>query len=70
MESLKQCSLLKLEDILLFFPDFVLINDFQDEICSALEEYNEDIDLLKSELAEAIKSADHIRVDIRELKNR
>jgi hypothetical protein len=70
MESLKQCPLLKLEDILLFFPDFVLINDFQQEICAALEDYNQDIDQLKSELNEAIKSAESIRIDIRELKHR
>ena len=70
IDLLKHCSLLKLEDILPFFPDFVLIDDFQCEICTALDEYNEDIVDLKLELNEAIKSADSIRVDIRELKHR
>jgi hypothetical protein len=70
MQSLSKCNLLKLEDILPFFPDFVLIDDFKEEICAALEGYNEDIDALKAELSEAIKSAENIRIDIRGLKNR
>ena len=47
-------NILKLEDILPFFPDFVLVDDFKDEICLALETYNEDISDLKSELAEGL----------------
>ncbi|TPX64225.1 hypothetical protein SpCBS45565_g06048 [Spizellomyces sp. 'palustris'] len=67
---LQTSDLLKIEDILPFFPDFVLIDDFKDEICSALEEYNEHIDELKAEMDEATKSAESIRLDIRELRNR
>ncbi|OAD75205.1 hypothetical protein PHYBLDRAFT_186318 [Phycomyces blakesleeanus NRRL 1555(-)] len=70
MEFLKQGDLLKIEDILPFFPDFVLIDDFKEEICSALEEYNDQIEDLKAEMDEATKSADSIRLDIRELKSR
>ncbi|KAF7727857.1 hypothetical protein EC973_006970 [Apophysomyces ossiformis] len=70
MEYLQQCELLKIEDILPFFPDFLLIDDFKDEICSALEEYNIRIEDLKTEMDEATKSADSIRLDIRELKSR
>ncbi|KAF7724526.1 hypothetical protein EC973_000903 [Apophysomyces ossiformis] len=70
MSFLKQTDLLKIEDILPFFPDFVLINDFKSEICNALEEYNIHIDELKTEMDEATKSADNIRLDIRELKSR
>jgi hypothetical protein len=47
-------NVLTLEDILPFFPDFVLIDDFKDEICSALEAYNSEIEELKTELAEGI----------------
>jgi hypothetical protein len=36
-----------LEDILPFFPDFTLIDDFKDEICKSLEEYKTEIDDLK-----------------------
>ncbi|KAI8094681.1 Pep3/Vps18/deep orange family-domain-containing protein [Thamnidium elegans] len=70
MQFLKQCDLLKMEDILPFFPDFVLIDDFKDEICSALEEYNIGIEELKMEMDNATLSADHIRLDIRKLKKR
>lgn len=70
MAFLQQCDLLKIEDILPFFPDFVLIDDFKDEICSALEEYNIHIEDLKTEMDEATKSAESIRLDIRELKSR
>ncbi|CEP18639.1 hypothetical protein [Parasitella parasitica] len=70
MQFLKQCDLLKMEDILPFFPDFVLIDDFKDEICSALEEYNINIEDLKAEMDNATLSADYIRLDIRKLKKR
>ncbi|KAL1931607.1 hypothetical protein VTP01DRAFT_9750 [Rhizomucor pusillus] len=70
MEYLRQSDLLKIEDILPFFPDFVLIDDFKDEICAALEEYNIHIEELKTEMDEATRSADSIRLDIRELKSR
>lgn len=80
LASLKYSNnVLTLEDILPLFPDFVLIDDFKDEICSALETYNDEIEELKTELAEgngnsflfiAIKSAETIRLDIREFKQR
>lgn len=48
MEFLKYSrDLLKIEDILPFFPDFVLIDDFKEAICSSLEEYNDHIEQLK-----------------------
>ncbi|TPX38727.1 hypothetical protein SeLEV6574_g07674 [Synchytrium endobioticum] len=70
IEFLRQSQLLKIEDILPFFPDFVLIDDFKDEICAALEDYNTHIESLKAEMDEATKSAESIRQDIRELRNR
>ncbi|KAM3584072.1 tethering complex subunit [Umbelopsis sp. WA50703] len=70
MEFLKQSDLLKIEDILPFFPDFVLIDDFKDEICSALEEYNIHIEDLKTDMDEATRSAENIRLDIRQLRSR
>ncbi|OBZ89341.1 Vacuolar protein sorting-associated protein 18 [Choanephora cucurbitarum] len=65
MDFLKKCDLLKMEDILPFFPDFVLIDDFKDEICSALDEYNIGIEELKIEMDNATSSAEHIRLDVR-----
>ena len=70
MEYLQQSDLLKIEDVLPFFPDFVLIDEFKDELCAALQSYNEHIQNLKEEMDEATKSAESIRVDIRELKNK
>ncbi|KAG0306462.1 hypothetical protein BGZ98_002342 [Dissophora globulifera] len=70
MDFLSNSDLLKIEDILPFFPDFVLIDDFKDEICKALEEYNLHIDELKMEMDEATKSAENIRIDVRELRSR
>ena len=70
MEFLKECDLLKIEDVLPFFSDFVVIDDFKDEICLALEEYNRHIDDLKHEMDEATRSAEAIRLDIRELRNK
>ncbi|CAG8443250.1 6027_t:CDS:10 [Acaulospora colombiana] len=70
MDYLQLCDLLKIEDILPFFPDFVLIDDFKSEICLALNEYNKHIEELKEEMEEATKSAESIRSDIRELRCR
>ncbi|KAG0263918.1 hypothetical protein DFQ27_001570 [Actinomortierella ambigua] len=70
MEFLSNSDLLKIEDVLPFFPDFVLIDDFKEEICTALEEYNAHIDALKTEMDEATNSAENIRKDVRELRSR
>lgn len=68
MEFLQQCDLLKIEDILPFFPDFNYIDNFKDAICHSLEDYNQRIEQLKTEMDEATASADHIRRDIKALK--
>jgi len=70
IEFLKQCDLLKIEDILPFFPDFVEIDVFKDEICTSLENYNKHIEELKQEMEDATASADLIRADIKELRNK
>ncbi|KAJ3071689.1 hypothetical protein HDU98_004948 [Podochytrium sp. JEL0797] len=70
IEFLKQSDLLRIEDILPFFPDFVLIDDFKSDLCQALEEYNEHIEQLKEDMDEATRSAQNIRKDIQNLKNR
>jgi len=70
MELLNQCNLLKIEDILPFFPDFTRIDDFKQEICASLEDYNRHIEELKSDMDEATNSADLIRMDIKELRNK
>ncbi|XP_027343327.1 vacuolar sorting protein 18 isoform X2 [Abrus precatorius] len=63
-------GLLKIEDILPFFPDFVLIDDFKEAICSSLEDYNKQIEQLKEEMNDATRGADNIRNDISALAQR
>eukprot|EP01104_Vermistella_antarctica_P010093 TRINITY_DN2663_c0_g1_i4.p1 TRINITY_DN2663_c0_g1~~TRINITY_DN2663_c0_g1_i4.p1 ORF type:complete len:947 (-),score=277.56 TRINITY_DN2663_c0_g1_i4:38-2878(-) len=70
MAFLSQCDLLKIEDILPFFSDFVLIDDFKDEICRSLEDYNQHIEELIEEMDDATNSANLIRQDIKELRNK
>lgn len=70
MRFLESTDLLKIEDILPFFPDFVVIDDFKEEICTALEGYSTQIEQLKEEMAESTKSAEAIKADIADLKNR
>ena len=70
MRFLESTDLVKIEDILPFFPDFVVIDDFKAEICSALEEYSAKIEELKTEMDDATASADSIKRDIEGLRNR
>lgn len=70
MRFLDNTDLLKIEDILPFFPDFVVIDDFKDEICTALEGYSNHIDVLKGEMDEATHNAESIKQDIAALQKR
>jgi hypothetical protein len=70
MVFLSRTDLLSIEDILPFFPDFVVIDDFKDEICGALEGYAARIEALKDEMDEAARSADSIRADTANLAKR
>lgn len=70
MEFLARTNLLSVEDILPFFPDFAVIDDFKDEICLALESYAGRIEELKTEMDEATQSAESIREDAEKLSRR
>ncbi|ORY29496.1 Pep3/Vps18/deep orange family-domain-containing protein [Naematelia encephala] len=70
MKFLESTDLVKIEDILPFFPDFVVIDDFKAEICSALEDYSARIEELRQEMEEATQSAESIKRDIQGLANR
>ena len=67
MEFLQQCSVLKIEDILPFFPEFTLIDNFKEEICESLESYNLEIEQLRELMEQSTQSADEIRSDIQKL---
>jgi hypothetical protein len=71
MDFLRECDgLVKIEDILPFFPDFVTIDHFKDAICDSLQEYSKHIQDLKNEMEEAYASAEEIRNDIQQFKRR
>lgn len=71
IDFLKKCSdLLRIEDLIPFFPDFVVIDDFKEEICSALEDYSRNIDSLKREMDESSQTAANIKMDIAGLDHR
>jgi len=67
---LKRCELLKIEDLIPFFPDFVVIDDFKEEICEALEEYSRHIDSLKQEMDVSQHTAEQIKAEIAALDHR
>jgi len=70
IDFLKRCDLLRIEDLIPFFPDFVVIDDFKEEICAALEEYSRQIDALRKEMDESEETATHIKSDIKALEQR
>ncbi|RDL35342.1 Uncharacterized protein BP5553_07273 [Venustampulla echinocandica] len=70
IEFMKRCDLLKIEDLIPFFPDFVVIDDFKEEICTALEDYSRNIDGLKKEMDESSQTATNIKIDIAALDHR
>jgi len=67
---LSRCPLLKIEDLIPFFPDFVVIDDFKEEICSALESYSLSIDKLKEEMDSSATTAANIKVEVKALEQR
>jgi hypothetical protein len=70
IEFLRRCELLRIEDLIPFFPDFVVIDDFKDEICSALEDYSRHIDALRQEMDNSAQTARQIRSEIASLDMR
>ncbi|CCE32209.1 probable DigA protein [Claviceps purpurea 20.1] len=70
IEFLKRCDLLKIEDLIPFFPDFIVIDDFKEEICQALEDYSRSIDGLKRDMDESAQTASNIKMDIAALDHR
>ncbi|KAF2477884.1 Vps18 protein-like protein [Lindgomyces ingoldianus] len=60
IEFLRRVDLLRIEDLIPFFLDFVVIDDFKEEICAALEDYSRKMD-------ESEETAAHIKTDIKTL---
>lgn len=70
IEFLRRCQLLRIEDLIPFFPDFVVIDDFKNEICTALEDYSRHIDALRQEMDNSAQTARQIRGEISGLDTR
>lgn len=71
VDFLKEAGgLLKIEDILPFFPDFVTIDNFKGAITDSLTRYNRQIEELKAEMDEATEIAEAVRRDLKLLSNR
>ena len=70
IELMKRCDLLRIEDLIPFFPDFVVIDDFKDEICAALEAYSRSIAALDVEMDASAATAESIKKDIKQLDQR
>uniref|UniRef100_W8B004 Vacuolar protein sorting-associated protein 18 homolog n=1 Tax=Ceratitis capitata TaxID=7213 RepID=W8B004_CERCA len=70
LDLLKECELLRIEDLLPFFSDFEKIDDFKEPICEALKDYNQKIQELKHEMDECDKQAERVMKDLQNVRER
>ncbi|KAJ9093867.1 hypothetical protein QFC21_006240 [Naganishia friedmannii] len=70
IQLLEESPLLKIEDILPYFPPFTSLDSIKNEVCGALESYSVRIDHLRQEMQGATDSANQIKEDIKNLENR
>jgi hypothetical protein len=63
-------NMIAIEDVLPYFPDFVTIDQFKDAIRDSLAAYTEKIQSLKENIDEAAKSAQLIRTDIQNIRQK
>lgn len=68
MQILEETDLLKIEDILPYFKDFVTIDDFRKDIVGSLEDYDKDIEDLKLRMDKLTEKAREIHKDIEKLE--
>lgn len=70
IQLLEESPLLKIEDILPYFPPFTSLDSIKNEVCGALESYSIRIDSLRQEMQDATDTANQIKEDIKNLENR
>lgn len=70
LELLKECDLLRLEDILPFFSDFQKIDDFKETVCAALKDYEYKLQAQKRDMEESIDAAEKVRNKLHSFRNR
>ena len=63
-------GVLRIEDLLPLFPDFVLIDSFKSEICDALEDYSRQIDSLRQEMDDSALTSTRLKHDLADLDKR
>eukprot|EP01107_Rhizomastix_libera_P017389 TRINITY_DN8148_c0_g1_i1.p1 TRINITY_DN8148_c0_g1~~TRINITY_DN8148_c0_g1_i1.p1 ORF type:complete len:1023 (-),score=218.11 TRINITY_DN8148_c0_g1_i1:3059-6127(-) len=68
MNFFKQCRVLRIEDILPFFPDTALIREFKAEILEGLRGYNKDIESLRDRMARSENTSRRVKEDVFSLK--
>src|SRR5690606_3127597 len=68
-DLLKQCSLLRIEDLLPFFSASCSLEQLRQPVCDALKQYQSDIEGLKEEMSEVIESTEQIRDDLRRMQH-
>lgn len=67
---MKNTDRLKLEDVLPFLPNDVLIEDIKEELNKSIIEYKSEVNELQRDQEDAIHNANMIREDIKELINK
>ncbi|KAI7957480.1 hypothetical protein MJO28_004575 [Puccinia striiformis f. sp. tritici] len=70
MDFIESTDLLKIEDILPFFPDFVVIDEFKESICNSLESYSNHIKVLKDDMDQSNLTTKLIKEDLSKLSSR
>ena len=70
LDFLKRCPLLRIEDLIPLLPDFITIDAFRTEICSALETYSLSIDTLRTQMTSSSATASRINSSIAALNTR
>ncbi|XP_022227330.2 vacuolar protein sorting-associated protein 18 homolog isoform X1 [Drosophila obscura] len=68
LNLLKECELLRIEDLLPFFSDFEKIDNFKEAICDALKDYNQRIQELQREMAETQEQSDRVGKELQQLR--
>ena len=63
-------GVLRIEDLLPLFPDFVLVDSFKSEICDALESYSRQIDELRQEMDDSADTATRLKTELADLDKR
>uniref|UniRef100_A0A8D8CPT7 Vacuolar protein sorting-associated protein 18 homolog n=1 Tax=Culex pipiens TaxID=7175 RepID=A0A8D8CPT7_CULPI len=70
LQILKECDLLRIEDLLPYFSDFQKIDHFKEAICESLKEYNVKIQEQRKDMEDSAKSAERVRAELQTFRNR